>query len=81
MLQRAGQISNLQKQVLFVLQEPFTAYDGEKIRAISYVADFTYEDKDGRTIVEDAKGMRTDVYKIKRKMFLYKYKNVIFKEI
>lgn len=55
MLQRAGQIRNLQKQVPFVLQEPFTAYDGEKIRAIKYVADFVYEDKDGRTIVEDSK--------------------------
>lgn len=63
------------------MQEPFTAYDGEKIRAIKYVADFVYEDKDGRTIVEDAKGMRTDVYKIKRKIMLYKYKNIIFKEI
>lgn len=63
------------------MQEPFTAYDGEKIRAIKYVADFVYEDKDGRTVVEDAKGMRNQTYLLKRKMFLYKYKNIIFKEI
>lgn len=40
-------------------------------RECSYIADFTYYDENNNFIVEDTKGMRTDVYKIKRKLMLY----------
>lgn len=37
-------------------------------RAAYYVADFVYKDKDGNEVVEDAKGMRTEKYLLKKKM-------------
>lgn len=63
LLMRAGEITNLQRQVRYTL---IPKQDGE--RACEYVADFVYTDKAGHTIVEDVKGVRTDVYKIKRKL-------------
>lgn len=77
-LQRIGVIKNLQRQVPYELQPPYTTRDGRKIRKIEYIADFVYE-QGGETIVEDAKGVQTDVFKIKRKMFEYKYPDLIFK--
>jgi hypothetical protein len=79
MLERTGVISELALQPRFILQEKFVASDGRKEREIIYVADFQYE-KNGKTIVEDCKGMRTDVYKMKRKMFLKLYPQYVFRE-
>lgn len=62
-LERAGNIKNLQEQVPFVLVE---GRDG--VRGISYVADFVFEDPDGKEHIMDAKGMKTPVYKLKKKM-------------
>lgn len=44
-----------------------------KEREVKYIADFTYRDSEGNFIVEDAKGFRTDVYKIKKKLMLWRY--------
>jgi hypothetical protein len=77
--EHCGIIKDLKLQPVFVLQEGFE-YDGKKERPIKYVADFAYE-KNGRTIVEDAKGMRLPEYKIKRKMFLKKHPEIIFVEV
>ena len=69
MLQRAGEISDLRRQVTFEL---IPKQVGE--RACNYIADFVYVDnKTNRTVVEDAKGVRTDVYKIKKKLMLWRY--------
>ena len=78
-LERAGVISDLKLQPRYLLQEPFVC-DGKKERKIEYVADFEYH-QDGEIIVEDVKGKKTDVYLLKRKLFLYRYKGVRFKEI
>lgn len=78
-MEDSGIISNLQTQVPFELQPKYTTKDGRKIRSISYVADFVYE-RDGQTYVQDSKGMKTDVYKLKRKMFEYRYPDIIFVE-
>lgn len=40
---------------------------------VKYVADFVYHDEMGRLIVEDAKGVRTPDYIIKRKLMLWTY--------
>ena len=37
-------------------------------RAAYYLADFVYKDKEGNVVVEDAKGMRTEKYLLKKKM-------------
>lgn len=82
MLERAKLITNLELQPKFLLQEKFE-YNGKVIRKIEYIADFKYIDEKGNTVVEDVKGLKTDVYNIKKKLFLNKYMNkkLIFKEI
>ena len=73
LLERTGEIADLELQPKFVLLDSFY-YEGKKEREISYVADFKYYDKaKARTVVEDVKGFKTDVYKIKRKLFLSMY--------
>lgn len=37
-------------------------------RAVHYIADFVYKDKEGNEVVEDTKGMRTKEYLLKKKM-------------
>ncbi len=85
LLQRAGQITDLQRQVKFVLiptqYEKFPRYSAKTgkrlkdgIRTLeqecSYVADFTYM-QDGKLVVEDAKGFKTPEYRIKKKLLLW----------
>lgn len=80
MLQRAGYIHSLERQKRIELQESFRIR-GTSIRAITYIADFYYYDNIKKTwVVEDTKGFRTDVYKLKKKLFLYKYPDVLFIE-
>lgn len=66
-LLRSGAISDLRLQPQFTLQDSYITAEGERVRAIRYVADFSYV-KDGARIVEDAKGMRTEKYKLKKKL-------------
>ena len=68
LMEDAKVIKNLQFQVPFVLINSFT-YDKKKIRKVEYYADFTYVEK-GIFTIEDCKGYRTEVYKIKRKLLL-----------
>ena len=83
MLEKAGKIYDLQRQVKFVLvpaqYEPDTVGPrGGKIKGkliekeLSYYADFVYFDEETKeTVVEDAKGVRTPEYVIKRKLLLW----------
>ncbi len=75
MLEKAGIITELQLQVPFVLQDAFEV-NGEKIKAIKYIADFTYWENN-ELVIEDVKGMKTPVYSMKKKMFMYRYKKHI----
>lgn len=77
-LAQAGNISNLREQVDFVLQDGFKR-DGKPVLPIKYRADFVYE-KDGRIFVEDVKGFRTKEYLIKRKLFMFRYPDLVFVE-
>ncbi len=73
-LEHLGLIQNLQRQVEFELQPKFK-FMGKTIRAINYVADFVYYDN-GDKIVEDVKSpitRKNPVYKLKKKMLMYKY--------
>ena len=74
-----GIITNLQRQVSFELQPGYTNNQGQKIRPITYRADFVYE-QNGKKYVEDTKGFRTAEYKLKKKMFEYKYPEYVFVE-
>ena len=81
-LESLGIISNLQRQVVFELQPAYVNNQGNKVRAIQYIADFVYK-KDGKMYVVDTKSpaTRTPVYKIKKKLFEAKFKYYIFVEI
>ena len=75
LLARGGYISDLKLQVKYVLI-PAQKDEGGKIleRECSYIADFVYFDKKTqRTVVEDAKGVKTKDYIIKRKLMLERY--------
>lgn len=86
LLERAGRISNLKLQVpyelipaQYELVETFTPKTNKpkKVkklveRKVIYKADFCYQ-KDGELVVEDAKGMRTKEYIIKRKLLLWRH--------
>ena len=71
LLEKAGEIENLQLQPKFLLQESFKK-NGKTYRKIEYIADFMYEEK-GKVIVEDVKGKETEVFKLKHKLFEKKY--------
>jgi hypothetical protein len=67
LLQQAGEISDLREQVPFTL---LPKQIGE--RSCKYVADFVYKDlTSGVTVVEDCKGFRDPIFRIKRKMMLF----------
>ena len=89
LLEKAGIITNLKKQVEFELipAQFETVPTGEIYKrgsqkgmpkmkqvcienSIKYIADFVYQEN-GKTVVEDAKGFRTEKYIIKRKLMLY----------
>lgn len=88
LLERAGEITNLQRQVHYLLipeqRAPSTEVYKRGPRAgqpkpgpvlerkVTYIADFVYEQND-ETVVEDTKGLRTKEYVIKRKLLLYRY--------
>lgn len=73
-MERAKLITDLQLQRRFTLLGAQKDKDGKVIeRPITYVADFCYKDKCGNLVVEDAKGAKTEVYKIKRKLMLSIY--------
>jgi len=78
--QQQGWISKLKLQPKFILQEKFTDRTGKKHQEIAYVADFKYLDGDGKDIVEDVKGYINQVYALKKKMLLFKYPDIIFRE-
>lgn len=80
LLEKAGEIHDLRLQVPFELQPKFRK-NGKTWRAVTYVADFVYLTKEGEEVIEDVKGMRTDVYRLKRKMFEYQFDDKTIKEI
>jgi hypothetical protein len=82
MLEKAGVITDLTLQPKYLLQKAYK-YKDTTIRAIHYIADFSYLLRT-KLIIEDVKGFKTDVYKLKLKLFLKTIKdneNTIFKEI
>ena len=72
-LQKAGIIRDLKLQVPFELQPSFKHPEtGKTIRAIKYIADFTYYDENGIFHIEDTKGYHTKDYELKKKLMLYR---------
>lgn len=80
MLEKARKISDLELQPKFELQEKYINNKGEKIRAITYKADFCYLEGN-KIVVEDVKGIETKEFKIKKKLFENKYRDIDFRII
>lgn len=77
-LKEIGKVVDFVLQPSYLLQEGFNL-NGKRIRAITYKADFKVIYKDGHEEVIDVKGKLTEEFKIKRKMLLYKYRDINFK--
>ncbi len=75
-----GTIKDCQLQVKYELQPKFK-YQGETILAINYVADFVITYQDGHVEVHDTKGLPDATAKLKKKLFHYKYPEIIYKWI
>ena len=81
LLEKAGVIKDLCLQPHFLLQDSYVK-NGRAVRKIEYIADFSYYDLEkDKFVVEDVKGVKTDVYKIKKKIFEYKYLDLEISEI
>ena len=72
LMERAGEILFFRLQPRYRLLDGFEKH-GKKHRPIDYVADFEVHHKDGSIEVVDIKGYKTDVFRIKEKMFNKKY--------
>ena len=80
-LKQAGEVVDIKLQPEFELQEGYIK-DSVKIRPIKYIADFLVVYKDGHIDIIDTKGYRKDkVYLLKKKLFHYKFKSLMIKEV
>lgn len=69
-----GEIRSFERQVRMTLQEGFYLEGIKgKVRAITYVVDFVVTNEDGSITYIDVKGIETEAFKLKRKMFMHKY--------
>ena len=79
LLLRAGEISDLTLQPEFELI-PSYRKNGRTVRAIKYRADFMYK-KNGETVIEDVKGVRTKEFVIKKKLMEWRYPELTITEV
>lgn len=77
LLEASGEIQDLVLQPPYILQERFR-YRGRWERPIIYRGDFAYTEN-GKPIVEDVKGVMTDVFRLKHKLFCAKYPHIEFR--
>lgn len=71
--EKRGEIMDLKRQVEIEIQPSFCTPAGQRVRAITYIADFTYKSSTyGAIHIIDVKGYRTEVYKLKKKLLAFK---------
>lgn len=83
LLKRAGEIKDFGMQQRYELLPTFKK-NGVTHRSITYIADFVITNNDGTTEIIDikaAKNFKTDVYRIKKKLFEHKYPDLTIKEV
>lgn len=80
LLEIAGEVTKIKLQPRFLLQEGFNK-NGKRYQPIHYIADFEVTYKDGTVEVIDVKGFETNVFKIKEKLFEYKYPDLKLKKV
>lgn len=82
--EKAKEIKTFFLQPSFTLQDAFTDNTGKKHRDIKYIADFMILHNDGTEEVVDVKASKTfqtEVYRLKKKLFLSRYKQYKFTEV
>ena len=82
LLEQIEEIHDLELQPKFEII-PAINWNGKKLRARYYIADFMYKDCD-TIFVEDVKSSFTaknPVYTLKRQLFLIRYPEYVFKEV
>lgn len=77
-LVESGDIVYYELQKPYELQPEFI-HDNKKVKAITYVADFYVEYRDGSSYVIDVKGCPDSVALLKRKLFWYVYPNINYR--
>lgn len=65
LLEKAGEITDLNRQVRFEFKSHSIEITTERGKPYGYVADFTYRDKSGLRVIEDVKGVTTPLAKLK----------------
>jgi hypothetical protein len=80
LLKQAGEILDYELQPQYELQPGYRDSQRNWVRPIIYRADFRVIYPDGREVIIDTKGHRTKEYLLKRKMLLYRYPNIEFRE-
>ena len=66
LLARAGHITRLILQPVYrIFAHPL---GGDPVQVAKYVGDFQYETREGQKVVEDVKGVKTPVYRLKKKL-------------
>jgi len=78
LLQKAGEIKEIELQPKFELLPGFKK-NGRTFRAITYTADFKVTYADGHVEIIDVKGIKTEVFKLKRKIFEFQYPDLTLK--
>ena len=74
------QILGFERQKRMLLQEGFNVEGVKgKIRPIFYVVDFIITENDGTLTYIDVKGVETDVFRLKKKLFMKRYNTALLK--
>lgn len=80
-LEKGNLVKDLELQKRFLIVPSIANNYGQKEKAAYYVADFYYYDVEkGHYVAEDVKGMRTPLYKLKRKLFIWNNPGIEFIE-
>lgn len=83
LLERAGEISGLKLQFGLQINPPWTnPYTGAKLKGSMYYADFFYIDnRNNKMIIEDTKGVETDVFRLKWNLVQSLYPQYEFRKV
>lgn len=76
-MQILQEIANLRLQVRYILQDAIVDGNGKEQRAITYTADFVYEQA-GKTVIEDCKSpitAKSESFRVRWRMLLAKFKD------
>ena len=79
-LQKAGEVTKIELQPAYELV-PEQWHEGRKIQPVTYIADFRVTCADGRVVVVDTKGHKTQLYRVKKKLLLWRYPGIDFLEV